>query len=260
MRVIDPRRALACVGLTVISLWFTSMGTTKINPKTVVAVWLLDEGQGKEVGDASGNGHDGAIKGAVKWAKGKFGNALEFPGNKEGVVKIPHKNSLSLVTMTLTAWIKISELPDNIAPIYKGQGDLSNYAHRVWAGGFRPHQYALEFTVGPAKWKSVTSRKIVVDGKWHHVAGTYDKKALRVYVDGVFQGEMAESGKPDLNPGAVLLGAKSTKGILDELGVFNKALSEDQIKGIMKSGLDTVLVVSPKEKLPIVWGELKAKN
>ena len=254
------KRTLVGMSVLVITFWFASVVTAKIDPKTVVAIWLLDEGTGKTVKDTSGNGHDGTIKGDIKWTKGKFENALDFPGNTAGIVEIPHQDSLNLVNMTLTAWIKISELPDSIAPIYKVQpGNLRNYAHRVWGGGANPNKYALEFTVGPAQWKSATGKTIVVDGKWHHVAGTYDQKAIRVYVDGVFEGEKAEAGKPDPNPGPVLLGARSTKGVLDELGLFNEALDEAQIKDIMNLGLTRALAVDAQGKLPLVWGRLKMK-
>jgi hypothetical protein len=44
----------------------------------VLGIWLFDEGKGKTVKDASGNGHDGEIIGAVEWAAGKFESALKF--------------------------------------------------------------------------------------------------------------------------------------------------------------------------------------
>lgn len=46
----------------------------------LVAVWLFDEDQGLTAKDASGNGHDGDIKGA-KWVQGEIGTALEFDGD-----------------------------------------------------------------------------------------------------------------------------------------------------------------------------------
>jgi len=263
MNNIVSRLAIACVSLIAINLIFTGISTAKIDPQTIVGLWLLDEGTGKTVKDFSGNGHDGDIVGAVNWTKeSKFGNALEFPGNASSYVTIPHDDSLNLVTMTLTAWIKIGELPDSIAPIYKvTPGDVRNYCHRVWAGGDFLHSFALEFTVGAGKYHAASSKTNVVDGKWHHVVGTYDKEAIRVYVDGILDGEVSFSGTPDTTPGPILLGARSTKGILDEVGIFNEALSGADIKHIMNSGLkNAAAAVSPDKKLSTVWGKLKAGN
>ena len=39
----------------------------EIDPATIVAGWLFDDGKGNIVSDISGNGHDGEIQGAPKW-------------------------------------------------------------------------------------------------------------------------------------------------------------------------------------------------
>ena len=52
--------------------------------KHTVAVWLFEEGAGKTVKDASGNGHDGKFAGNPKWVKAKFGTGLELPGDAGG--------------------------------------------------------------------------------------------------------------------------------------------------------------------------------
>ena len=45
----------------------------------LVGKWNFDEGAGSVVGDSSGNGNDGVIRGAT-WVKGKYGGALSFDG------------------------------------------------------------------------------------------------------------------------------------------------------------------------------------
>ena len=56
----------------------------EIDPETIVAAWLCDEGKGKTLKDSSGNGHDGKSVKKEGWTKeGKFGNALEFTGDHE---------------------------------------------------------------------------------------------------------------------------------------------------------------------------------
>ena len=226
------RLTIICISLITISFMLTFQCSAKIDPKTVVGLWLFDEGTGTTVKDSSGNGHDGEIVGDVKWTtEGKFENALSFPGDASSLVTIPHDDSMNLITMTLTAWIKISELPDSIAPIYKIQPDnVRNYQLRVYNSN---KMFALEFSSTPGNWIFAQAKTTVVDGKWHHIAGTYDKKVLLVYVDGVKEGQKSFSDDPDFSPGPILLGARSTKGLLDDVGIFNEALSEADIKKIM---------------------------
>ena len=47
------------------------LATPHLNYAKIVGVWLFDEASGKIVNDASGNGLEGEIVGAVKWSKGK---------------------------------------------------------------------------------------------------------------------------------------------------------------------------------------------
>ena len=54
---------------------------SKIDPGTIIGQWLFVEDKGDKAINASGNGHDGQIKGGNKRVKGKFGNALEVGGD-----------------------------------------------------------------------------------------------------------------------------------------------------------------------------------
>jgi hypothetical protein len=47
--------------------------------KSLIGIWLFDEGQGNVTKDSSPNKNDGDIK-DCKWVGGKFGKALEFNG------------------------------------------------------------------------------------------------------------------------------------------------------------------------------------
>ena len=49
----------------------------------------------------------------------------------------------------------------------------------------------------------------------------------------------------------------SFAGIIDEVAIFNVALTEDDIKYIMAEGLGIILAVSPSGKLATTWGNLK---
>ena len=46
--------------------------------------------------------------------------------------------------------------------------------------------------------------------------------------------------------------------MLDEVGVFNRALSEDEVNSIMNEGLGTIyLSVEPSAKMAVTWGQVK---
>ena len=143
----------------------------------VVGVWLFDEGNGKIVRDASGNGHDGEIIGEVAWVDGKFEKALKFDG---GHVLVPHDDVMNLRQWTMTAWIKVPKIVEPYQVIL-GKETWPNRNYTMW---IRPGVMTFGFTLPGGAQDLQVGSKVVTDDKWHFVAGVYDEKNLIPYVDG----------------------------------------------------------------------------
>ena len=249
---------IVCVAISMFAL-----SAYAIDPETVVGIWLLDESEGTVVEDSSGNGHDGEIVGSLGWVEGKSNSALEFPG---GYVSIPHSDALTLTTFSITAWVRLVDVGAYQALVEKGAlaGDVRNYYLAVTPdgllyGGFK----------GANGWNSCVA-EMVVDEQWHHVAVTYDMESILTYVDGASSSEitLGEEGgiDPLQNDAPVTFGVTNTgggepaQGIIDEVAIFNDALSEADVKNIMKNGLQqAVFSVEPSEKLAATWGGIRSR-
>jgi len=237
-------------------------GFAAIDSKSIVAIWLCDEGQGTTVGDASGHGHDGKIVGDVKWADGKFGKALEFLGKGGTRVEIPDDDSLTMEAWTITAWVKLQPPPggDWAIIVVKDPGNgVQTYALDLNKGG----EVNAEVSSG-GSWSSCQATTPVYDKVWHFLAASYDKTTLRVYVDGKKEGEQIFN-KGDVNTAPVTIGGRMDSsqpllGLVDDIGMFNTALSVDDLKSIMDKGVGKVTglsAVEPSSKLATTWGQLK---
>ena len=256
---------LICFGLTDLMWVAPETGYAQIDQKAIVGIWLFDEGRGKTLSDSSGNGHDGKIGNGIKWIAGQYSSkALHFPG--AAVVVVPHEVSLNLLTWTITAWIKAEfkngwvEFVSKSVP--KGNTDFRNYVLQIAGdtGFLRPH-----FTQGAQQWKLTAGTTDLRDDKWHHVAGTYDQTFIRAYVDGRMEGETRLKDVPDTNDEPLVIGAITPEvnfftGIIDEVGLFNIALTEDNLKMILKMGLNRALGVSRSEKLTTTWLAIKSEH
>jgi hypothetical protein len=255
------RLTLVCIYLIIISLMLTNIGPAKVDPESIVGIWLFDEGSGDTVKDASGNGHDGEKKGNVKWEKGKFNHALSFPGSRDSYVNIPHADSLSLTTFTITAFLKTETVPADEGSIVTKMPANKPRNYNLRLNG-PAGNVCLEFTRG-GNWSGNTGKSVVIDGQWHQVAATYDNKSSKVYVDGILDGEKPLTGTPDANEGALTMGADvgghPFLGIIDEVAIFNAALSENDISSIATKGLEAISsAVSPSGKLTQTWASIKA--
>jgi len=234
-----------------------------IKPDAIVGVWLFDDKPDDSVKDSSGNGNDGEIKGNVEWvADGKFGKALRFPGVNDSFVEVPTNESLDLVTFSFMAWIKIEHTGNYQSIIIKtADGAVENYSGYIMDSS---GVFWTRFTSGGAgkwgfqKWGAVKA----TDNEWHHVAGTYDKKKVTTYIDGEIEAEPEFNGKPDISPGPLNIGdcpgyPYAVKGIIDDVGLFNVGLTQDDIVEIMNTGLDVILAVEPVSKLATTWAGIK---
>lgn len=263
MRFVKIKMFSMCVGLIFIILMISTQCYAKIDSKSIAGIWLMDEGSGTNANDTTKNGNNGKILGNVKWVKGEFGNALDLPGGGANCVSIPHNASLNLVTWTATAWVKIQPGTWQGIVVKASPPGAANRNYGIWTWDVSGQLWAQSHF--PA---AVTSqgKTVITSGEWFHVAGSYDGKFVRAYVNGEMEVETAGSGNPVTNSDPLTIGAGTSagdfpmKGIIDDVGLFNVAISVDDIKAVMKDGLGKALGLSPVEpngKLTATWGGIK---
>ena len=232
--------------------------TPKAIHAEVVGIWLFDEGNGKTIKDASGNGHDGEIVGAVEWSDGKFESALKFDG---GHVSVPHEDNMNLVEFTITAWIKV---PKILAP-YQMIAGKEAWPDRNYSMWIIPGVMTFGFTTPGAAQDIQVGSQEVIDDQWHFVAGTYDENNLTPYVDGEMLAQRGAAGKPATNTAPLMIGAQPPAGggplmgLIDEVAVYDTALSEKEIKQVMEGLARMFQAVNPNGKLAAAWAKIKAE-
>ncbi len=255
---------------TLVCLFLTLTGTILIGigrvdaaiDENTVAVWLFEEGNGKTVKDASGNGHDGNFKGSPKWVNAKFGTGLELPGDAGGYVVVDSTKKLELETLSIETWVKVKESTGKWQGIVcKQQAGCTNRNYGIWV---HVDQSVLHAQIGAngACAFSIDGTTDITDNKWHHLAFTYDGKMGRVYVDGELETESPndqtfQSNDPITIGVPNLDNANGLKGIIDEIRISNVARTEAEIQEAMNVGLAQILNVEPGGKLATRWGYLK---
>jgi hypothetical protein len=261
---------IRCLSIGVVVLFvacvLTASSYAKIDPKTAVGAWLLDEGSGKIAKDSSGNKNDGTFMNSPKWVDGKFDKALEFDG-VEDYVDCGNAESLNITTtITVMGWVK----PNNALGLDGWQRFASRGEYNTgWMIGItNAGKPDLTVTNAGGGFVTMYGKTTLELGKWYHIAGVVDSSTRQVYIyfNGTLDNNpMAHSGEM-MNPGVPTTIGKSGvahvydfHGIIDEVAIFNVALTGDDIKNLMENGLKRALPVSPKGRLTGVWGEIKAK-
>jgi len=207
------------------------IGTQTLGLRGLV-LWLkFNEGSGNIAYDSSFYNNHGTIYGAT-WTDGKFGKALSFDG-VDDYVDCGNDESLYITdTITVEAWVK---------PAAEW---LKNEEQHVVTDHFNNIGWSLEFWNGVpyfyfiygANWEeghyTVCGPEVLQTNRWYHMVGTYDKyaKKLRIYINGELVGEKNTDGEAINTTGEVWINNKKFNGIIDEVRIYNRALSENEIK------------------------------
>jgi chitodextrinase len=206
----------------------------------LVAAYSFDDGSGTSVTDSSGAGNAGTITGAVWTAAGKFGPALSFDGTSDWVT-VPDAPSLDLSgPETLEAWVNPSTL-GAVRRTVVGKENTTELAYGLYANT------GMSTTAGGFGLDAVS--ETIVRGEiqlplnaWSHLAFTYDGSTLRLYENGVQVSSLAWSGAPPLSGQALRIGGNAPKGEyfagkIDEVRVYNRALSASEVQSDMTTGI-----------------------
>lgn len=184
--------------------------------------------------DRSGGGHTAEVRGATWTSDGVTSGALRFQG-RDNYIRVRDLPLTDNTQIGLCLWIKNPPTTCNIIAKWPRTGlSPGSYLFSVSNGRVGFHLF-LNGASTP-----LTGRSLVPnDGQWHHIAGTYDGSEMRVYLDGVLDGSMAAEGDidridSDVWLGRLVDGSYPFTGSMDEVRIYERSLSEDEVKQIYR--------------------------
>jgi hypothetical protein len=217
----------------------------------LVAWYKLDDGSGTTAADSSAYDNDGTLIGVPEWVSGHLNGGLDFNGISD-YVDCGNDVSLDITdAVTLTAWVDTNDCNNGEHNPYVTKGDTS-YAIKHYLNN------SIQFFIYDGTWYQVD---YLIDDSfnddWHHVAGTYDGMQLKLYVDGILSGVTNHIGSIATNTYNVNIGRNSEAtdrfydGLIDDVRIYDKALSQAEIVSIMDGTLGSVSnyhpITSPAE-------------
>jgi hypothetical protein len=202
----------------------------------LVAHWDFDEGSGDVLHDVSGNGNDGTIYGAT-WTSGFSDNALKFDGDNDYVL-VPSSTDFQLYSWTICGWINITNFSStgsgvigknqHTSPggkynfyiqLFADQTLVSSYEicdnendHRVYSNPLNESEYIF-FT--STRNHSSGDHIIYINGKQEDIGNWLDTPC---------------ANDEDLFIGRIWESDTFFNGTIDEVCIYNRALSEDEIQ------------------------------
>lgn len=201
----------------------------------LVGMWSFDgpDISGTTAYDRSGNGNHGTLTNGPQPAIGKVGQALDFDGSDDNV-EISDDASHNVDYLTVSFWVKwdscdsqhdliIKDYQDRVFAIYMYSATILRFwamSSNDWIGA--GYDVSFDPTIG----------------QWYHIVGTYGETYQRLYIDKVEQYEAEHGGVLDKGSDITFSGGgyDYLDGQLDEVRIYNRALSEDEIQRLYRMG------------------------
>ncbi|WP_296384368.1 LamG-like jellyroll fold domain-containing protein [Winogradskyella sp.] len=237
------KQFLIFIAITCFSVNVSGQCTTP--PADMVSWWQAEN----NANDLYGN-NNGTEQNGISYATGTVNNAFYFDG-VDDVIVVPHSNNLDLTgNVTIELWVRQTGFDNAIQTVIcKGAGDVPNN---------EPAAFLMRFEYATTKFlfKDATGAYVeklgptFEDWQWHHYAYVRQGNMHILYADGFEFGWESFTSLPESTIGLPLtIGAQYHNptnsandysyffaGEIDEVGVYNRALSQAEIQSIYNAG------------------------
>jgi len=218
----------------------------------LVSYWRFEGDADDELGV-----NNGTVNGATYTADGKFGGAYDYDG-ETSYIAVPDSDSLHMQNFTISLWMKPAVNMTNEGStrnffiLDKMGGGTSGYALTYYKGsGYGNFYYKLG---DGSSQNSVYFRYDFYAGEWYHIVYTYDHQYRRIYINGVEVHNKATTFDPSYDSKNLVFGRRTEQanywfnGTIDEVKIYNRSLSADEIKRLYNDGLQYVSSSATWEK------------
>jgi len=203
-----------------------------------VAYWNFNDGTAD---DSSGNGHDGTLSGSRisiiddSERGSKVVDADNIASTNNSVVDCGSGSWADITSeITIAAWFTLENIhTSNLYMFTKGS------AYQITSNGTSD---GMRFYMSGLSTTTITTSTPVMDGKWHHLAVTYDSAAQEriIYIDGIPVADDTPSGSISTNTESVVIAGRLASGYLqrgwdgrlDDVRLYNAVLTEDEVRSL----------------------------
>ncbi|PKL16417.1 MAG: hypothetical protein CVV49_16365 [Spirochaetae bacterium HGW-Spirochaetae-5] len=205
----------------------------------LVAYWPVTESSGFTIKDESLNGNNIVLTNTADqyFSSGVFQNALLFGGSSR-LGTVFNNTLLDQGNMfSISFWIKITgsniDYGNNIFFIF-------DKIHIT----YNPAITKLNFMIADSTTAQYSIESDIISNQWFYLTTVYDGSVMSVYVNGNHAISSVKNcilGKPNNNVNIAPNGYQDRvpmEGLIDEIRIYNRALSQKEIQALMKIGID----------------------
>lgn len=206
-----------------------------------LVLWLrMQESPNAVAFDYSGSSNHGIIYAATWSSQGLIFNGVN------SYVDVGNKTNLQITgAISLAGWVRIDDLALNSGLFGRGRGLGSSGNYGYFLTYYAPQNAIYFDTYSTTTRDELYDSNAIIDNNWHNITATWDGTASangkKIYIDGVITAQKTSiiniMGNPAYNfrIGRDSIGSYTAKAAIDDVKVYNKTLSQDQIHSIFQS-------------------------
>jgi hypothetical protein len=217
--------------------------------------WWPGDGNANDIAGTNNGLLEG---GATANAAGVVGRAFSFDGTN-GYVQIPDSPVFHPTNLTVEYWVRFTSLdsqgsgsspPGDQYVVFKQNTLSSNFEgfdlRKIRIDGTDIFKFAVSSTnsAGTAETAELHATSLVVaTGVWYHVAGVRGSNYIQIYVNGQLEGQTNADFPQDYGTLPLYFGTSGESywdhklnGVLDEVSLYNRALSSNEVAAIYAAG------------------------
>jgi len=239
-----------------------------VQPPAGMVAWYWMDGNAYDTAALGGFNNPSATN-AVSFVPGKVGQGVKFgPG---GYIEIPSSSALDNQKFTIDAWVQ----PQGAGPnndfwgsvivqkdLPPPAGHTAQSVSLWWSSDQQKFLFGIGTTNPPTNVAVSSNTFPATNTNWYHVAATYDGSTMKLYVNGNLEASKSftssityDSSIPwtigsTAAPYRALAFPRTFNGVIDEVEIFNRALSQAEIQAIYRRGKCKAQAIDPVPSYP----------
>lgn len=219
---------------------------TLVPADNLVGWWKLDETSGIIAQDSSASGLDATLEGGLDFSSnsisGKLKNALSFD-NVDDKLMVANNSILQPPHVSVSVWVLLTSLASH-------EGILGQTSSLYPSGGYflrrdvtsEGGRFSMFIYDGASPEPRANATSAVTTNQWYHVVSTFNETQLKIYVNGQLEKTTARVASINYGTGGSFRigsygnGGVPFPGIIDDVRVYNRALTAEEVQTLYDQG------------------------